>query len=107
MDTNQKMGKQLQQLERDGFLLIKGALPAEETEHTRQRINYARQQGWDDGLNAVGNMKFDTLLDREPETYQTFVGHPSVRPHLEGMMGKQCQLRSLRLHVNPGPHLQE
>ena len=43
MDTNQKMEKQLQQLERDGFLLIKGALSAEDTEHTRQRINYARQ----------------------------------------------------------------
>ena len=35
MDTNQKMEKQLQQLERDGFLLIKGALSAEETEQTR------------------------------------------------------------------------
>ena len=24
-----------------------------------------------------------------------------------GMMGKQCQLRSLRAHINPGPYLQE
>ena len=35
------------------------------------------------------------------------VGHPSIRPYLEGMMGKQCQLRSLRAHINPGPYLQE
>ena len=52
-------------------------------------------------------MWFDTLLDREPETYQPLVGHPSVRPYLEGMMGKQCQLRSFRAHINPGPYLQE
>ena len=52
-------------------------------------------------------MWFDTLLDREPETYQPLVGHPSIRPYLEGMMGKQCQLRSFRAHINPGPYLQE
>ncbi len=46
----------LDQLERDGFVLIKGALSPEETEHIRQRINYAREIGWEEGLNAVGNM---------------------------------------------------
>ena len=52
-------------------------------------------------------MWFDTLLDREPETYRPLVGHTSVRPFLEGLMGKQCQLRSLRAHINPGKYLQE
>ena len=93
------VGDKLDQLDRDGYLLVEGALTPDETEHIRQRINYARQQGWDEGLNAVGNMKFDTLLDREPETYQPLVGHPNVRPYLESMMGKQCQLRSLRAHI--------
>ena len=55
----------LDRLEQDGFILIEGALSPEETERIRQRINYARKMGWEEGLNAVGNMWFDTLLDRE------------------------------------------
>ena len=50
------------------IFLIEGALSSEETEHIRQRVNYAREQGWEEGLNAVGNMWFDSLLDREPDT---------------------------------------
>lgn len=99
--------QQLDQMERDGFILIKHALTPEETERIRTHINYAREMGWEEGLNAVGNMWFDTLLDREPEVFGPLVGHPSVRPILEGMMGKQCQLRSFRAHINPGPYLQE
>ena len=63
--------------------------------------------GWEEGLNEVGNMWFDTLLQREPDTFGPLVGHESIRPLLEGMMGKQCQLRSLRCHINPGAYLQE
>ena len=105
--NNRDVREKLSQLENEGYLLIEGALSPEETEHLRQRINYAREQGWEEGLNDVGNMWFDTLLDREPDTYQPLVGHPNVRPYLEGMMGKQCQLRSLRAHINPGAYLQE
>ncbi|MDA1190525.1 MAG: phytanoyl-CoA dioxygenase family protein [Candidatus Poribacteria bacterium] len=97
----------LDELEEVGFLHIEGAMTPEETEKTRQRINFAREQGWEEGLNAVGNMWFDSLLDREPQHYAAFVGHSSVRPYLEGMMGKQCQLRSFRAHINPGKYLQE
>ena len=57
---------ELEKLQQNGFVLIAGALSPDETEHIRQRINYAREQGWEEGLNAVGNMWFDTLLDREP-----------------------------------------
>ena len=99
--------QKLDQLEADGHILVEGALSSEETEHIRGRINHAREMGWADGLNQVGNMWFDTLLDREPETFAPLVGHPGVRPYLEGMMGKQCQLRSLRIHINPGAYLQE
>src|SRR5260370_30802360 len=97
----------LDQLDRDGFLLIEGALSSEETERIRQRINHAREQGWQEGLNPVGNMWFDTLLERDPETFRPLVAHRSVRPFLEALMGPQCQLRSLRGHINPGPYLQE
>ncbi|MBM3216907.1 phytanoyl-CoA dioxygenase family protein [Candidatus Poribacteria bacterium] len=99
--------ERLDELDDNGFIVIEGALTPDETEHIRQRINYAREQQWEEGLNQVGNMWFDTLLDREPETYAPLVGHPNVRPYLEALMGKQCQLRSLRAHINPGPYLQE
>ena len=60
----------------------------------------AARMGWEEGLNDVGNMWFDTLLDREPETYAPLVGHPGIRPVLEGMMGRQCQLRSFRAYTS-------
>ena len=98
---------QLDQFEENGFFLVESALAPNEVKHLRQRINYAREQGWEEGLNAVGNMWFDSLLDREPQNYSSLVGHKNIRPHLEGMLGKQCQLRSFRAHINPGPYLQE
>ncbi|MAF09612.1 hypothetical protein CMK11_04105 [Candidatus Poribacteria bacterium] len=101
------IAQRLDELEAEGFIVIEGAMTPEETERIRQRVDYAREQGWEEGLNAVGNMWFDTLLDREPEQYAPLVGHASLRPYLEGMMGPQCQLRSLRAHINPGPYLQE
>ncbi|MBT3346117.1 MAG: hypothetical protein HN712_10160 [Gemmatimonadetes bacterium] len=103
----QDLEQKLDQLEADGFLLVEGALSATEVEQVRGRVEHARQMGWEEGLNAVGNMWFDTLLDREPETFAPLVGHSSIRPYLEGMMGPQCQLRSYRAHINPGKYLQE
>ena len=97
----------LDQLERDGFLLIEGALSPEETERCRVRINFARERGWQEGLNEVGNMWFDSLLERDPKTFRPLIAHPSVRPYLEALLGPQCQLRSVRAHINPGPYLQE
>ena len=46
----------LDQLEEDGFITVENALTPEETEHVRQRINHAREMGWEEGLNDVGNM---------------------------------------------------
>jgi hypothetical protein len=105
--TIPNLDARLDQLDRDGFLLIEGALTPEETERCRVRINYAREQGWEEGLNEVGNMWFDTLLERDPETFRPLVAHPGVRPFLEALMGPQCQLRSFRAHINPGKYLQE
>ena len=97
----------MDELESEGFVVIEKALSDEETERIRSRLNHAREQRWEEGLNAVGNMWFDSLLDREPEIYSPLVGHSRIRPVLEGMMGPQCQLRSLRGHINPGPYHQE
>jgi hypothetical protein len=101
------LDEQLDQFERDGFLLISGALSPAEVERTRLRLNHAREQGWQEGLNAVGNMWFDRLLEQDPETFTPLIAPPSLRPHLEALMGPQCQLRSFRAHINPGPYLQE
>ena len=74
------MTSRLDQLERDGFLLIKAALSPQETELLRQRVDHAREMGWEEGLNAVGNMWFDSLLEREPETFAPLVSHRTCAP---------------------------
>lgn len=107
MHVDSTVTDQLDALEEHGFVLISGALSPEETELCRTSINQARANGWEEGLNAVGNMWFDTLLDRMPEVFGPLVAHPSVRPLLKALLGPQCQLRSLRAHVNPGPYEQE
>ena len=97
----------LDELEEEGFVTISGALDPDQVADVRQHINAAREKGWEEGLNAVGNMWFDSLLDREPETFGPLVGQERIRPVLEGMMGPQTQLRSVRAHSNPGPYHQE
>lgn len=103
----QDLEQRLEQLDRDGFLLIEGALSPAEVERCRMSLNRGREQGWQEGLNEVGNMWFDRLLEQDPETFRPLIAHPSVRPILDALMGPQCQLRSLRGHINPGPYLQE
>jgi hypothetical protein len=44
--TATRIDPDLDQLDRDGFLLIQGALSPEETERCRTRMNHAREQGW-------------------------------------------------------------
>jgi ectoine hydroxylase-related dioxygenase (phytanoyl-CoA dioxygenase family) len=105
--TEQELDQRLDQLDREGFLLIEGALSADEVERCRTRLNRARELGWQEGLNEVGNMWFDRLLEQDPETFAPLIAHPSVRPYLEALMGPQCQVRSLRAHINPGAYLQE
>ena len=77
---NSAIESQLDQFEEDGFFLVEGALAPDEVEHLRQRINHAREQDWEDGLNAVGNMWFDSLLDREPENYARSSGTSGSAP---------------------------
>ncbi|MCA1597123.1 MAG: phytanoyl-CoA dioxygenase family protein [Chloroflexi bacterium] len=105
--TIAELGEQLEELEKNGYVLIPGALSPEEVETCRTSLNLARANGWEEGLNSVGNMWFDHLLEQAPEVFSPLVAHPSIRPHLEALLGPQCQMRRLRAHINPGPYLQE
>jgi hypothetical protein len=104
---SEQIREQLRQLETQGFVVIPGALTPAEVDSCRGALNDARDKGWQEGLNHVGNMWFDCLLERKPDVFRPLVGHPSVRPHLEALYGPNCQLRSLRGHINPGAYLQE
>src|SRR5437879_4205832 len=44
--------EQLNRLERDGFILIPGALSPEEIEKARVRLNHGREQGCQEGLTG-------------------------------------------------------
>jgi len=99
-----RLASDLDTLWRDGFLLIPQALSQADTQLIRARIMHARDQGWQDGLNDEGNMWFDSLLERDPEHFSRLVGASRVRPYLEALFGAQCQLRSMRAHINPGAY---
>lgn len=101
------VSSQLDSLEENGYVIIPGALTPTEVEACRNALNEARANGWEEGLNAVGNMWFDSLLERNPDVFAPLIAHPSVRPHLSALFGPQCQLRCLRGHINPGAYLQE
>jgi len=68
----------LDQMECDGYLHIKGALTPDETELVRSSIFDAKDKRWEEGLNTVGNMWFDTLLEKNPDVFSPLVAHPSV-----------------------------
>ena len=107
MPVSHNIEQDLDRLDRDGYLLIEGALTPEEVERYRAALNEARAKGWQDGVNPVGNMKFDSLLEKAPEIFSSLIAHSSVRPYLWALLGPQCQLRRLRAHINPGPYHQE
>ena len=99
--------QQVEFLEEHGYVIVPGALPPDEVERCRTSLNQARANGWEEGLNAVGNMWFDCLLDKMPDVFGPLIAHPSIKPHPCEMLGPQCQLRSYRAHINPGPYTQE
>ena len=99
--------ERLAQLNRDGFILIPNALPAERVEQWKTILYALYDRGSYEISNGVGNVAFEKLLALEPELAGELVGHESVAPYLQAIMGKQCQLRSVRAHVNPAAYLQE
>src|SRR4051812_45163193 len=97
----------LDHLEEHGWVVIPAALAPDEVASLREGLRRAQREGWAEGLNSVGNQWFDTLLERDPARFAPLVGHPGVRAHLDRLLGPQCQLRTLRAHLNPGPYTQE
>ena len=97
----------IDQLERDGFALIRNALDAATVRAWRELLyrRFERQQY--EAINSVGNCYIETLLKDEPALTKPLIGHASTAPYLKAFLGKQCQLRSLRAHINPGPYTQE
>lgn len=90
-----------------GYLLLPKAIDSAAVLAWRECLQrHYDNKAWDI-RNNVGNVAFDHLLEREPALAKPMVGHKSVSPYLCALMGKQCQLRSLRAHVNPSAYKQE
>lgn len=98
---------QLAQLQQDGFLLLKNALDPATVAQWKEVLYdlYARKQY--EISNGVGNVAFEKLLLIQPAPAKALMRHPSTSPYLKAILGQQCQLRSLRAHVNPGAYTQE
>ena len=99
--------QQFDVLDRNGYLLVRGALNLEMVEAWRECLTRKyNHEEWDIS-NEVGNVAFDHLLEQEPDLARPLVGHASVAPYLKAMLGRQCQLRSFRAHINPAAYTQE
>ena len=98
---------QLKELKSQGFLLLKNALEFEYVVRWREILYGMYENGQYEVHNSVGNVAFEKLLALQPELSRDLIGHDSVAPFLKFILGKQCQLRSLRAHVNPQSYLQE
>ena len=97
----------LDHLNNRGFLLIEQALDSETVEIWSSTLYDLYYQGQYQVDNSVGNVAFEKLLELQPQRSRDLVGHESVAPYLKSVLGRQCQLRSIRAHLNPGDYLQE
>ena len=98
---------EMDKLERDGFLLVPGALDSTTVNAWREMLYRRHATGVHDIANSVGNYAYDHLLEEEPELARPLIGHGSVAPFLKETLGRQCQLRSFRAHLNRADYLQE
>jgi hypothetical protein len=105
--SEESIASGIERLERDGFLLVRNALDKNAVWAWRECLYRRFEQKRYDGINSVGNCYIEPLLKEEPGLAKSLVGHPSVAPYLKAFLGKQCQLRSMRAHLNPGPYVQE
>lgn len=107
MQPPSDFAKDIDHLNQQGFLLIPGALSADTVVQWKEVLYgmYERKEYEID--NSVGNVAFEKLLALQPELAKELIGHSSAAPYLKVVLGKQCQLRSLRAHVNPRAYRQE
>ena len=68
--------KNLAQLERDGFLLIKDVLSIWKSVQKWRASLYGRyERGEYDRRNSVGNVSYNQLLEQEPEMTRALIAH--------------------------------
>lgn len=104
---SQSFEQNLAALQRDGFLLIPGALDADTVAQWKEILYGMYHRGEYEIANGVGNVAFEKLLALQPTLAKELIGHSSAAPFLQTILGKQCQIRSLRAHVNPSDYTQE
>ena len=97
----------LDYLNQHGFLLIRNALSTSLVSIWQEILYSLYQEERYEIDNSVGNVAFEKLLEIEPKKSKELIGHNSVAPYLKSILGKQCQLRSLRAHMNRRSYLQE
>lgn len=97
----------LDALTENGYLLIQNALDPDTVEQWKRVLYglYGRKEYC--GSNSVGNVYFDKLLGSHPDMVKPLLTNEATTPYLRAIMGKQCQLRSVRAHVNPAAYRQE
>ena len=105
--SEKTLQENLDHLNSNGFLLLEDALDEETVNRWREVLYDLFEKEAYEISNSVGNVAFEKLLARQPEISRELIGHPNVRPYLHAVMGKQCQLRSFRAHLNPRDYLQE
>lgn len=107
MTHTHELDRNLAQLKRDGFLLIPQALEPAMVARWKEILYAMYDRGEYEIKNGVGNVAFEKLLALQPDLTKHLMTHSCTAPYLKQVMGKQCQLRSLRAHVNPGEYTQE
>ena len=97
----------LKNLLENGFIHIHNALNISEIEVWIKNLKSLYKSKLHDIDNSVGNVAFEHLLTYYPLETKKLIAHESVSFYLKKTLGRQCQLRSIRAHVNPGKYLQE
>jgi len=96
----------LRQLDRDGLLVLKGALDEKAINQFDTEIKEASEKGWASGRDASGNVWYDDFLARRKEVFEPLLYHPRWVRLLTALVGDQLQVRDMRIHENPGSYTQ-
>lgn len=107
MNQTSQFQANLDSLQEHGYLHVRQALAPDVVAQWKEVLyaKYARQEYC--GANSVGNVYFDKLLGQVTEMVLPLLNLPATTAYLKAVMGKQCQLRSVRAHLNPAAYTQE
>ncbi len=97
----------LDSLQKDGYLHIRNALEPKTVAKWKEVLYEKYEKKEYCGANSVGNVYFDKLLGQVTDMVMPLLTLPESTTYLRAILGKQCQLRSVRAHVNPASYKQE